>query len=62
MRGASKGAGLCGWLLVWRREVMGALGVGRSTGKECDCGFGAVLFHNVVTREHILYLTCRHVP
>lgn len=53
-----KGAGLCSWLLVWRREVLGALGVGRLGGKECDRGFGAVLFHNVVTREHISYLTC----
>lgn len=53
-----EGAGLCSWLLVSRREVLGALGVGRLGGKECDRGFGAVLFHNVVTREHISYLTC----
>lgn len=62
MRG-ERGAGLCGWLLVWRREVSGALGVGHWGGKECDRGLGPVLLHNVVTREHISYLTCSmHVP
>lgn len=38
--------------------VSGALGVGRWGGKECDRGFEAVLFHSVVTRKHISYLTC----
>ncbi len=48
---------------MWRREVSGALGVGRWGGKECDRGLRAVLLHNVVPREHISYLTCSmHVP